>query len=281
MSIVRRIEAGDPYFEAISSSWSDAIPWLSWFEEQGILITPMSTGVNDAIQRARDEGLFGGRRRFHYAYRFHLANYRQRPEVVERTIRALRPHIGSRLPLPDGSFALSTYGDGDGAIVGKHKVLVFATTVDAGTAPAADPAARQVCNCHRITEGAVCDAVAAGGHVWVDASENREKGEVSICVSDDGRGIPRDKLQSIFRPFVQVDASHSRLGEGTGLGLAISRDLARGMGGELEVTSELGDGSSFRLTLPLAAPAPDAELRRRPEHLLRGAGPCPPGHRRG
>ena len=95
----------------------------------------------------------------------------------------------------------------------------------------------------------------AGGHVWVDASEDRATGVASICVSDDGRGIPREKLESIFEPFVQVDASHSRLGEGTGLGLAISRDLARGMGGDLEVTSDLGEGSAFRLTLPLAAPA--------------------------
>ena len=96
-----------------------------------------------------------------------------------------------------------------------------------------------------------------GGKVWVDANEDRESGQVAICVSDDGRGIPNDKLEVIFEPFVQVDASHSRLGEGTGLGLAISRDLARGMGGDLEVKSELGNGSVFKLTLPAAARIPD------------------------
>ena len=104
-----------------------------------------------------------------------------------------------------------------------------------------------------------------GGRVWIDAKEDRESGQVSICVSDDGRGIPRDKLEVIFDPFVQVDASHSRLGQGTGLGLAISRDLARGMGGDLEVKSDLGNGSVFTLTLPAAVPVPDASDSQRAE----------------
>jgi signal transduction histidine kinase len=69
-------------------------------------------------------------------------------------------------------------------------------------------------------------------------------------VRDTGRGIPQDKLESIFEPFVQVDAKHTRAAEGVGLGLAISRDLARGMGGELRAESEVGVGSTLILTLP-------------------------------
>ena len=107
-----------------------------------------------------------------------------------------------------------------------------------------------------------------GGKVWIDAKEDRESGHVSICVSDDGRGIPRDKLEVIFDPIVQVDARHSRLGQGTGLGLAISRDLARGMGGDLEATSDLGGGSVFTLTLPTAEPVPDAPDNQRAESAL-------------
>lgn len=73
---------------------------------------------------------------------------------------------------------------------------------------------------------------------------------VDISVADSGRGIPVDKLDKIFEPFVQVDASHTRTNEGTGLGLAISRDLARAMKGDITVESEVGRGSVFTLTLP-------------------------------
>ena len=73
---------------------------------------------------------------------------------------------------------------------------------------------------------------------------------VLVRVSDTGIGIPPEKLETVFEPFVQVDSSHSRLGQGTGLGLSISRDLARGMGGELTVASRLGEGSTFTLVLP-------------------------------
>jgi PAS domain S-box-containing protein len=72
----------------------------------------------------------------------------------------------------------------------------------------------------------------------------------SILVGDTGRGIPVDKLEAIFEPFVQLGRSLSSSHEGTGLGLAISRDLARAMKGELTATSVEGAGSTFKLTLP-------------------------------
>ena len=75
---------------------------------------------------------------------------------------------------------------------------------------------------------------------------------VRIHVADTGRGIPPDKLEAIFEPFIQVDPALTRAAEGTGLGLAISRDLARGMGGELTAVSTPGVGSTFTLTLPAA-----------------------------
>src|SRR6185312_3768059 len=71
-----------------------------------------------------------------------------------------------------------------------------------------------------------------------------------IEVADTGRGIPVDRVEAVFEPFVQVRSAQSRGGEGTGLGLAISRKLARGMGGDLTATSELGKGSTFIVTLP-------------------------------
>ncbi len=77
-----------------------------------------------------------------------------------------------------------------------------------------------------------------------------------IRVRDTGRGIPDEKLADIFDPFMQVDQRLARTNQGVGLGLAISRDLARGMSGELTVTSTMGTGSEFTLTLPLCVSAP-------------------------
>ncbi|HEV7595056.1 MAG TPA: HAMP domain-containing sensor histidine kinase [Gemmatimonadaceae bacterium] len=74
-------------------------------------------------------------------------------------------------------------------------------------------------------------------------------------VHDSGCGIPSDRLENIFEPFVQVDSSRTRPHGGTGLGLSISRDFAEGMGGKLYVESELGKGSIFTLVLPQAAGA--------------------------
>ena len=74
-------------------------------------------------------------------------------------------------------------------------------------------------------------------------------GTLRVEVKDDGSGIPKDKLEAIFEPFVQVGRDFSSPQGGTGLGLAISRDLARRMGGDLLVSSRLGKGSTFTLVL--------------------------------
>jgi PAS domain S-box-containing protein len=73
---------------------------------------------------------------------------------------------------------------------------------------------------------------------------------VHIEVHDTGCGIPADKLDTVFEPFVQVDTRLTRPHGGAGLGLAISRDLARGMGGDLTVVSTVDVGSTFTVMLP-------------------------------
>ena len=73
-----------------------------------------------------------------------------------------------------------------------------------------------------------------------------------IDVADTGIGIAVDQFERIFDPFVQVQSGTTRTSEGVGLGLAISRDMARQMGGDVYVTSELGNGSTFTLALPQA-----------------------------
>ena len=73
-----------------------------------------------------------------------------------------------------------------------------------------------------------------------------------IDVADTGIGIAVDQFERIFDPFVQVQSGTTRTSEGVGLGLAISRDMARQMGGDVYVTSESGNGSTFTLALPQA-----------------------------
>lgn len=82
--------------------------------------------------------------------------------------------------------------------------------------------------------------------------------QVQISITDTGVGIPEAQLEKIFEPFVQVGRSLTQQHEGTGLGLAISRDLARAMGGDIAVNSEVGKGSTFTLTLPRPAPPASA-----------------------
>ena len=76
----------------------------------------------------------------------------------------------------------------------------------------------------------------------------RENGLVKVAVVDTGRGIKEGDLGAIFEEFHQV--LHPRMGQGTGLGLAITRRLCRLLGGEVSVTSVLGQGSTFTVILP-------------------------------
>jgi signal transduction histidine kinase len=90
----------------------------------------------------------------------------------------------------------------------------------------------------------------SGGEIAIKCDGDAH--QVHIRVHDDGIGIPAERLESIFEPFVQVNRSLTTSSGGTGLGLAISRDLARAMQGELTVESEPGRGSTFTLSLPRA-----------------------------
>jgi PAS domain S-box-containing protein len=90
----------------------------------------------------------------------------------------------------------------------------------------------------------------AGGRITISAGLHAHGSEVEIRARDTGMGIPDDKKESIFEPFVQLNGGLTRTSQGTGLGLAISRDLARAMHGDLVVFSEEGKGAEFVLTLP-------------------------------
>ncbi|VXD24342.1 Two-component sensor histidine kinase [Planktothrix serta PCC 8927] len=91
--------------------------------------------------------------------------------------------------------------------------------------------------------------------VWFNATRSPSSLEVLITVQDQGRGIPADKLETIFGRFQQVDASDSRQKGGTGLGLAICRTIVQQHSGHIWAESTLGEGSTFFVRLPVLAEA--------------------------
>ncbi len=100
-------------------------------------------------------------------------------------------------------------------------------------------------------------------------------GRVVFTVSDTGVGMDGKTLERLFQRFMRADDSPSRRQGGTGLGLEISRDLARLMGGDITVQSEIGRGSVFTVALPLPAAAPPTPAQLAPETIAAARSPGP------
>jgi CheY-like chemotaxis protein len=105
-------------------------------------------------------------------------------------------------------------------------------------------------NAVNFTEsGEVVVRVTTPDHIPPDEGPTR----MIVAVSDTGIGIPADRMNRLFRSFTQVDSSTTRTHGGSGLGLAISRGLAQAMCGDIQVTSEVGVGSTFTFTAVVQA----------------------------
>ncbi len=111
-----------------------------------------------------------------------------------------------------------------------------------------------------LLSNAIKFSPSAGGTVWLDAEPSG--GELVFRVRDEGRGIPADKLETIFDRFAQVYEDDARQKGGVGLGLAICRAIVTQHGGQIWAESSPGAGTTLCVALPSAAdePALFAEL---------------------
>ena len=105
--------------------------------------------------------------------------------------------------------------------------------------------------CRNLLENAVRHTPEQGR---IRTSVGSSGGEATVVVEDSGTGIPSDELPRIFERFYRVDEARSRATGGTGLGLAIVKHVADLHDGRIEVESRLGQGSTFRLRIPVRSP---------------------------
>ena len=130
----------------------------------------------------------------------------------------------------------------------RERGLAFTCTVEPGTPQRIDTDAQRL---GQILKNLLSNALkfTGSGAISVRVS-GAPGGFVELAVQDTGIGIPREQQEVIFEAFRQADGSTHRKYGGTGLGLSISRDLARLLGGDVTVRSEVGKGSTFTLRLP-------------------------------
>jgi len=100
------------------------------------------------------------------------------------------------------------------------------------------------------------------GSVDISVTRLKESDALSIRVSDTGIGIPEENLEDIFHPFFQVESHLSRQYGGTGLGLAIARNIIDLLGGSIDASSHLGQGTTFTIKLPIKDANSEAALKR-------------------
>jgi signal transduction histidine kinase len=154
--------------------------------------------------------------------------------VITAAVSLIRPQAANAGVDVDASECSNVLGEVTGD---ERRVRQILLNLLANAVKFSRPGGRIVLRCARV-EG-VAPFVPAQLGSWM-----------CLAVSDTGIGIEPEHLETIFEPFVQLDASHTRARGGSGLGLAISRRFARLMGGDITVASRAGQGATFTLWLP-------------------------------
>ena len=157
-----------------------------------------------------------------------LISFEIRPLQVASVLKAVEPMIDTQLRVKEITFECDTCGSD--------------LTVSADSQKLGQILLNLLSNAVKFTP--------VGGRIVMSAK--REEATVLLSVSDNGPGIPPERLRAVFQPFVQVDSTLTRVHGGSGLGLSISRELAHGMGGTIAVQSKPGAGATFTVSLPVA-----------------------------
>jgi two-component system phosphate regulon sensor histidine kinase PhoR len=180
-----------------------------------------------------------------------MARQAERMQSLVADLLTLAQLEGSPLPAADrwhdlGSLLQQVADDGRALSAGRQtiEVVLDAAAEVAGNRPELVSAVSNlVNNAVRYTQD--------GGHIVLRLLA-RGSGDIEIAVEDNGPGIPREHLSRLTERFYRVDSSRSRETGGTGLGLAIVKHVVQRHGGSLDVDSEVGKGSRFRIVLPAA-----------------------------
>lgn len=110
----------------------------------------------------------------------------------------------------------------------------------------------QLLGLKRVVSNLVGNALKYANVVTVEARSH--DGMAELVIADDGPGIPAEKLESVFDPFVRIETSRSKETGGVGLGLTIARSISRAHGGDISLSNRVGGGLAVTLRLPLARP---------------------------
>jgi two-component system NtrC family sensor kinase len=141
-----------------------------------------------------------------------------------------------------------------------HKLDLGNVTVAESLAPdlpmvPCDPGQMQQVTLNLLLNAADATRVHGHGRIAVSTSRHPSGELVQLSVTDDGEGIPAENLVRIFDPFFTTKSE----GKGVGLGLAVSYGIVQEHGGDIEVQSTIGDGTTFTVTLPLRQPEAAAD----------------------
>ncbi len=187
--------------------------------------------------------------------------------VIHAAVALLRPQAASAGVEIDATACTDVFGEVTGD---ERRVRQILLNLLANAVKFTRPAGQVTVRCERFEGKAPFSPGPLGS--WL-----------TLGVTDTGIGIEAEHLETIFEPFVQLDASHTRARGGTGLGLAISRRFARLMGGDITVASRIGQGTTFTLWLPAWERDRPATVRPQPtrerDRITRRIRPEPPARR--